>query len=184
MLSPGPPPSTELGEIMADADSLALVLDATARDPIDFAQQRLTLAARWFQLAASAISAADAFVALGVALETITGDESKSLVIERITKRAAVFLAVTAPESEREDVYYDELKRAKKLYDLRSRAAHGQFDEGAADQPATDTDREEFHRFVLNVALGFRVHARQRNMRHGEDFANWWKRVELEGMFA
>lgn len=184
LLSPGPPPPAELAELMADPDSRELLFDATARVPTDLAQQRLTLAARWLQLAASAISTADAFVALGIALETITGDASKSVLVERITKRSAVFLARSASPDERDDVFYVELKRAKTLYDLRSRAAHGQYDEWKENQRAGDKNREDFHRFVLDVVLGFRNHARERNMRTNEDFENWWKRVELQGLFS
>jgi hypothetical protein len=184
MLSPGRPPSSDLADLMAAPDSQALLLDATAREPTDLAQQRLTLAARWLQLAASAISTADALVALGIALETIAGDESKSGVVERITRRAAVFIAIAAPADEREDVFFDELKRARRLYDLRSHAAHGRYDELTSDQTTSDANREEFHRFVLDVALGFRSHVRERNMRHDEDFGKWWKRAELQGVFA
>jgi pimeloyl-ACP methyl ester carboxylesterase len=184
LLSPGPPPPAELADLISATDSRELLLDATARLPTDLAQQRLTLAARWLQLAASAISTADAFVALGIALETITGDESKSVVVERITRRAAVFLARAAPDDKRDDVYYDELKRAKRLYDLRSRAAHGQYDEWNEDQPTGDRNRDEFHRFVLDVILGFREHARERNMRTDEDFGKWWRRAELQGLFV
>jgi hypothetical protein len=184
LLSPGPPPAAELAKLMVVGESRDLLLDATARVPSDLAQYRLTLAVRWLQLAASAISTADALVALGIALETITGDDSKGAVVERITKRAAIFLAAEAPADERGDIYYEELKRSKKLYELRSRAVHGQYDEWAADQPKGDAGREEFHRFVLDVALGFRRHARERKMRDAEDFKTWWKRAELEGVFA
>jgi Apea-like HEPN len=184
MPSPRGPSTAELADLIADSEAHALLLDATARSPADLAQQRLTLAARWLQLAASAISTADAFVSLGIALETITGDASKSVVVERITKRAAVFLAFAVSPDDREDVFYDELKRAKRLYDLRSRAAHGQYDEWSSDQRTGDADREDFHRFVLDVALGFRTHARERNFRLVEDFDKWWKRAELQGMFV
>jgi Apea-like HEPN len=178
------PPASDLSELISEGYWRDLLLDATARVPTDLAQHRLTLAARWLQIATSAIGTADALVALGIALETITGDEVKGAVVERIAKRAAVFLANTAPAEERGDVYYDELRRAKKLYDVRSRVAHGQYDEWTADQPHGDFNRNEFHRFVLDVALAFRRHARERNMRDTRDFMNWWKRVELEGIFA
>ena len=91
-------------------------ITAARRDrssPADLAQQRLTLAARWLQLAASAISTADALIALGIALETIAGDEVRGRVVERITKRAAIFLSVGSPADDREDVYYEELERAE-----------------------------------------------------------------------
>jgi len=184
LLAPGPPPTTGLSDLMAGDASRELVLDATARAPEDLVQQRLTLAARWLQLAASAISTADALVALGIALETIAGDDTKGAVVERVTKRAAVFLASGAPPDERGDIYFEELKHAKKLYELRSRAAHGQYDEWAADQAKDDASREEFHRFVFDVALGFRQHARAHNMGDLEDFKAWWKRAELDGYFA
>lgn len=185
LAAPGPLPATDLAELLTESDSLELVADATALDPRDLAQQRLTLAARWLQLAASAISTADALVALGIALETIAGDGSKGNVVERITKRAAVFLATRADQDERSDVYYDELDRAKKLYDLRSRAAHGQYDEWSEDQLKGDAGRDEFHRFVLDVALAFRAHARERNMQDDADFKKWWKRAEgPDGLFC
>lgn len=185
LAAPGPPPSSHLAELLTESASRQLVADATARDPEDLAQKRLTLAARWLQLAASAISTADALVALGIALETIAGDEAKGAVVERITKRAAIFLATRATEEERTDIYYEELARARKLYDLRSRAAHGQYDEWTEDQHKGDAGREEFHRFVLDVALAFRAHSRERNMRDSADFKKWWKRAEgPEGLFC
>jgi Apea-like HEPN len=183
LLAPGPPPASQLAELMTASEPRELLLDATALTPRDLAQHRLTLAARWLQLASSAISAADALVALGIALETITGDEDKGQVVEKIAKRAAIFLAAGAPAEQRNDVFYDELKRAKKLYELRSRATHGQFDEWAGDQAKSDAGREEFHRFVLDVTLGFREFARDRNFRGIDDFMNWWKRGELHGFF-
>jgi hypothetical protein len=183
--APGPPPASDLAELLAEPGSCELVADATALNPKDLAQKRLTLAARWLQLAASAISTADALVSLGIALETIAGDESKGAVVERITKRAAVFLATRAGEEERTDVYYEELGRARKLYELRSRVAHGQYDEWTEDQLRGDAVRQEFHRFVLDVALAFRAHARERNMGDSADFKKWWKRAEgPEGLFC
>lgn len=185
LAAPGPPPASHLVELLTEPSSRELVGDATALDPKDLAQKRLTLAARWLQLAASAISTADALVSLGIALETIAGDESKGAIVERITKRAAVFLATRAGADERADVYYEELDRARKLYDLRSRAAHGQYDEWTEDQLRGDAGREEFHRFVFDVALAFRAHSRERNMRDGADFKKWWKRAEgPEGLFC
>ena len=47
-----------------------------------------------------AIRAADALVALGVALESLTGDDNKGAVLERVTKRAATFLAIAFPAGE------------------------------------------------------------------------------------
>jgi hypothetical protein len=185
LAAPGPPPVSHLSELLTEPASRELVADATALEPSDLAQKRLTLAARWLQLAASAISTADALVSLGIALETIAGDESKGAIVERITKRAAIFLASGAVQDERSDVYYEELARAKKLYDLRSRAAHGQYDEWTEDQVKGDAGRDEFHRFVLDVTLAFRAHARERNMRDSADFKKWWQRAEgPEGLFC
>lgn len=161
-----------------------LLSDATARVPVDLAQGRLTLAARWLQVASSAVSTPDALVALGIALETITGDDTSGAVVERVTKRSATFLAARASRDDRVDVYQDELKRAKRLYGLRSRAAHGQYDEWTSDQAEGDRSRSELHRFVLEVCLGFRQHARERNMADVEDLKRWWSRVEIEGIFA
>ncbi len=184
LLAPGPPPAPELAEILTTPASWDILLDAASPKPNDLAQQRLTQAARWLQVASSAISAADSLVALGIALETIAGDGTKGAVVDRITRRAAIFRAVTADDDEQEDVFYEELKRAKKLYDLRSRAAHGQYDELSQDQSVQDDGREEFHRFVLDVTLGFRRLARDRNMQTLDDFNNWWKRTELRGWMA
>lgn len=178
------PPTAILAELLSSQNTRELLLDATARTPSDLPQQRLTTAARWLQIAASAVGTADAMIALGIALETITGDSLKGAIVERVTKRSAVFLSSGAPFDERGDIYFDELKRAKKFYELRSRVAHGQFDEWATDQDVGDDDRNEFHRFVLDVALGFRRHTRDRNIRNTDDFTNWWKRVELDGLFA
>jgi hypothetical protein len=174
---------TDLRALFEDSAAVELMSDATAREPADLAQARLTLAARWLQAASSAVTTVDALVLLGVALETIAGDSRPGAVVERITKRCAVFLAATAPEAERMDLYYDELKRAKRMYDLRSRAAHGQYDD-TADQATGDSHRDELHRFVLEVALGFRRHARDRKLRDGSDFQKWWARAEVQGVFS
>ena len=184
LLSPTPPAAAEIANLFSAKESRDLLIDATARIPSDLVQHRLTLAAWWLQLAASTISTADALVALGIALETISGDDKKESVVEKVTKRSAVFLASSAPADERIDIYYDELKRAQKYYASRSRAAHGRYDPWIEDQSNADAVRAEFHRFVLDVALGFREHARARNMRDSDDLIRWWKRVELEGIFA
>jgi hypothetical protein len=173
---------TEL--LFADEEAKDIIADASARTARDLVQARLTLAARWLQAASSAVSAADAFVSLGVALEIVAGDRSKAAVIERVTRRAATFLAGGAPEEDRDDLYFEELRRAKHFYDLRSRAAHGQYDDRSADHTAADADRQAFHRFVADVCLGFRRHARERRMLDDDDFDRWWTRVEIKGIFA
>jgi hypothetical protein len=70
------------------------------------------------------------------------------------------------------------------LYELRSRAAHGQYDEWNVDQAKADAGRTELHRFVLDVCLGLRRHARERGMKDEADFDKWWARVEIKGAFA
>ena len=60
-----------------------------------------------------------------------------------------------------------------------------QYDEWTEDQLKGDAGREEFHRFVLDVALAFRAHARERSMRDSADFRKWWKRAEgPDGLFC
>ncbi len=184
LLGPGLASTDQLAVLLSDADALGIILDATALEPSDLVQQRLTLAARWFQLASSASSTADAVISLGIALEVLTGDSGSLQVTDKIVRRSALFLASGAPAHERGDVYFDELKRGKKLYDLRSRVAHGRYDEWNGNQSKADNERTEFHRFVFEVALGFRRHARERNMRDDNDFTTWWKRVEIEGISA
>lgn len=176
--------AAHLEQLFADESSVGLIADASARFPEDLVQARLTRAARWLQAASSAVSTADAFVSLGVALETVTGDRKSSAVIERVTKRAATFIASGEPDEERDDIYYDQLRRAKRFYDLRSRATHGQYDDRTADQGKGDADRRDFHSFVADVCLGFRRHARERQMLDEEHFDRWWSRVEIKGVFA
>ena len=48
------------GALFSDPAARELMNDATAREPADLAQARLTLAARWLQAAASALSTAGA----------------------------------------------------------------------------------------------------------------------------
>ena len=184
LLARGPGSTAQLGVLLSSREAVQIILDATALTPIDLVQQRLTNAARWFQLASSASSTADAVISLGIALEILTGDAGTVGVTDKIIRRSAVFLASGAPANERGDVYFDELKRAKKLYDLRSRVAHGRYDEWRSNQSAADDLRVDFQRFVLEVALGFRRHARERNIRDDQDFSTWWKRVEIEGISA
>ena len=173
-----------LDELLAEPDGRQLLLDATARVPSDLAQRRLTQAVWWLHLASTTISTADALVALGIALETLTGDDSKQHVVEKVTKRAAVFAADSADPHERADVFYEQLKKALEYYDLRSRAAHGRYDHWNEDEARIDGLRSDFHRFVCDVALGFRGHTRARNMRDVDDLMRWWKRVGIEGIFA
>lgn len=174
----------DVDDLFANSELRTLLEDSTARNPDDLVQRRLTLAARWIQLATSAVDTADAYVALGIALETLTGDRNKGAVVEKVKKRAAIFLASQAAEHERDDVYFDHLKRAGQFYDLRSIVAHGQYDSQTNNQSEADKQRDEFHRFVLDVALAFRLYARKRNMLTIEDFNKWWKRTELVGVFA
>lgn len=170
--------------LFEDPECKALMVDATAREASDLAQARLTVAVRWLQSASSAVAAADAIVLLGVALETIAGDQNKGNVVERITKRAAIFLASGAPAEDQDDIYYEQRKRAESFYNLRSLAAHGRYDEIRGNQSKKDSERLEFHRFVADVCLGFRRHSRARSMLSEDDFMKWWKRVEIKGAFA
>jgi hypothetical protein len=184
LAAPGPPAATELAELEASEESLALIADAASKQPSDLAARRLTLAARWLQLAASAITTADAFVSLGIALETIAGDSEKSSVQERVTQRSAIYVVNSLPPEERPDAYEEQTAAAKRFYELRSRASHGQYAERDGEREQDETARAEFHRFVLNVALGFRDHSRQRQMRDTADLERWWKRAKLEGLFS
>ena len=182
---PAPSPKPEsLDPLLAKPDARQLLLDATARVPTDLAQRRLTQAAWWMHLAGTTISTADALVALGIALETLTGDDNKQNVVDKVTRRAAVFVASSAEPEERTDIYYEQLKKAAGYYDLRSRAAHGRYDHWNEDEASIDRLRSDFHRFVCDVALGFRGHTRERNMRDVDDLIRWWKRVGIEGIFA
>lgn len=184
LLAPELASTQQIASLLSNADAKSVVLDGTALSPADLVQQRLTLAARWFQLASSASSTADAVISLGIALEVLTGDQETIQVTDKIIRRSALFLASAAPADDRADVYFDELKRAKKLYGFRSRVAHGRYDEWNSNQSVADSERMEFHRFVFEVALGFRRHARERNMKDDKDFVTWWKRVEIEGISA
>ena len=158
-------------EILSASDSVALMGEILARDRHDLAQERLPRGAAWLQRGFDAISFADAVLALGVALECVIGDESAGHTVENVSRRCSLLLVEDDNPLKRLDVS----KQARRLYDWRSRVAHGRFEPAGQDAAELESVRHEFASFVSRVTAAFADKARAERWQKYDDLRDWYE---------
>jgi hypothetical protein len=169
----------EIDKLLAMTDAVDLMTDCLCEDPSDLVSLRLRDAAPWIQLAFDALAYPDAVLSLGISLEAIIGSESPADVVKVVSTRAAFLLREGRSRSDRAVSGGEWRTRTRRLYDARSRVAHGRYSEGFLTAEEQRQVRHDFEDLVCRVAVEFRRVGRRHRWQTDKDLRIWQEELEM-----
>jgi hypothetical protein len=118
-------------------------------------------------------------LALGIALEALIGSEGSTDTVKVVSTRAAFLLREGKTRSDRALSGGGWRSATKRLYDARSRVAHGRYAEGAKSEQEERGVRAEFEDLVCRVGARFREVGRSEGWLSEKDLRAWQEELEM-----
>jgi hypothetical protein len=169
----------DIDKLLANTEAVDLMADCLGNDRSDLVSLRMRDAAPWIQLAFDALAYPDAVLSLGISLEALIGSESPADVVKVVSTRAAFLLREGRSRSDRAISGGEWRARTKRLYDARSRVAHGRYTEGTLSAEEQWQVRRDFEDLVCRVAVEFRNVGRRQGWTTDKDLRSWQDELEM-----